>query len=330
MSDRKAAKRAASSLSRRRFLSLSAAGSAGLALGLPRLARGVETTLAVEEPWAGFATLGEGIWAVASTPVESGDWRTGCNGGLVAGSERVLAIESFASTEGAAWVASQAAELTGHRPTDLLVTHFHGDHTSGLAGFAAMGEAPRLWLTEKTRALIRESDAQRDAPDDPARVLMLEEAILLAEDGPTELELGGRAVRFVPRRGHTPSDVTVELDEPSLVFFGDLLWNGIFPNYRDTIPTPFAASVRSTRRERQTTYVPGHGVLADDRAVGLLLVLIDSVEAAARAAFEKGIPAAEAAAGYALPAEVSDWILFNPRYPEVAIGAWLEELGGSG
>ena len=36
---------------------------------------------------------------------------------------------------------------------------------------------------------------------------------------------------------------------------------------------------------------------------------------------------AEAAAEYQLPADVADWVLFNPKYFEVAFKAWYQELG---
>ncbi len=314
-------------LSRRRFLALSAAGGAGLTLGLPRLG-GSGVALAVEEPWARLATLGDDVWAVASTPVESGDWRTGANGGLVAGSERVLAIEAFVEDRGASWVAEVARKLTGRHPTDVLVTHYHGDHTNGLRGYGEGGDPPQLWLTKTTLGLIEASDAQRDAPENPARRAMLEAAQLIDESRSTTLDLGKRQVALHPRRGHTASDVTVEIEDPSIVFGGDLLWNGFFPNYRDTIPSPFAASIRAALRDGDAVYVPGHGALADRAAIGRLLTLLDAVEGAARGAHEKGVSAADAAKEFSLPAEVSDWVLFNPRYFEVAIGRWLMELQG--
>jgi glyoxylase-like metal-dependent hydrolase (beta-lactamase superfamily II) len=313
-------------LSRRRLLALTGACGAGLLFDRARLFA-FETELVAEEPWAGIAKLAPNVWAVASTPVKSSDWTTGCNGGIVAGSDRVLAVESFLRPEGARWVARIARELTGRRPTDVLITHFHGDHSNGLQGYAEGGERPRVWMTLKTRALIREADGAREDGVDEARREMLEESSIVSPEGVTEIDLGGRAVELHPRRGHTPSDVTVELAEPSVVFFGDLLWNGFFPNYRDTIPTPFAESIRATRRDRDTIYVPGHGALADHRAVDLCLTLVESVEAAARDAFERGVSAGDAAKEFRLPEVVSDWILFNERYFEVAITSWYKELG---
>jgi len=314
--------------SRRAFLALTGACGAGLLFDLRNLLA-ADTRLVTREPWAGLVELADNVWAVASTPMESSDWTTGCNGGLVAGTDRVLAVEGFLRPEGASWVARMAVELTGRRPTDILVTHFHGDHANGIEGYAQGGDRPRLWMTETTRRLIRGEDAGREGGNDAVRRQMLDEASIVPPDDLMEIDLGGRTVVLHPRRGHTPSDVTVELAEPSIVFFGDLLWNGFFPNYRDTLPTPFAESLRATRRERETIYVPGHGALADDKAVELCLTLVDSVEEAARAAFEQGVSAADAAKSFSLPESVADWILFDERYFEVAIGAWHKELGAS-
>ncbi len=75
--------------------------------------------------------------------------------------------------------------------------------------------------------------------------------------------------------------------------------------------------------------MPGHGPLPEKAAIESYLELIDDIEAAARTAFDKGIPAAEAARRYSLPDSVSDWHLFNDRYFEVAISAWHRELGGT-
>ena len=104
-------------LSRRRFLELTGVGGLGLALSPPR-ALATRPEVVAEEPWGRIAKLADKVWGVVSTPLESSDWTTGCNGGLVAGTKRVLAIDSFLRPQGAAWVASNARELTGRRPTD--------------------------------------------------------------------------------------------------------------------------------------------------------------------------------------------------------------------
>ena len=48
---------------------------------------------------------------------------------------------------------------------------------------------------------------------------------------------------------------------------------------------------------------------------------------AEKLAHKRGVPYAEGAAEFELPPAVSDWMLFNPKYFEVAFKAWYEELG---
>lgn len=308
-----------SALSRRRFLTL--AGSTVLAsVAWRRALAAVAPEAVVTEPFAGIHPLAEGVWAVVSTPLEAHDFTTVSNGGIVAGSERVLAIEAFGSAEGASWVAAQAERLAGRRPTDVLVTHFHGDHTGGLAGYLEGGAAPALWATEETVRLTLESGAEGE------RRRMLEGATVLSADEPTRLDLGGREVTVTPRAGHTPSDVTVELIGVPVVFCGDLVWNGFFPNYRDTTPSSFGASIRDLLAEERTTWVPGHGPLADHDAVARLLTVVDGLAEHARRAHAEGLGAEAAAETLRLPEEAADWTLFSPSYFAVAIAKVYAEL----
>ncbi len=317
-------------LSRREFLALASACSAqAVLMSVAGPARAAGFEVVTSESWGHIEKLGDGIWAVVSTPLEQNDWTTLCNGGIISGRDRVLVVESFARAEGARWVAEQAQELAGRPPTDVVITHYHGDHANGLQGYDSQQRRPAIRATAKTLELIREADSRRDQEEDPVRRDMLDSVEHLDPQESTELDLGGRRVILHPRAGHTTSDVTIELDEPCVVFFGVLLWNGLFPNYRDTIPSTLSRSIRSALRDRDTVYVPGHGTLPQQAAIEHYLELIDDIEAAARQAYEKGIPAAEAAKGYRLPESVNDWVLFNDRYFEVAIGAWHKELGGS-
>jgi glyoxylase-like metal-dependent hydrolase (beta-lactamase superfamily II) len=269
------------------------------------------------EPWGRLERVAEGIWALVSTPLE--DRTTLCNGGIIAGRAGVLVVEAFGSDAGARWMADQARALTGRRPTHVVVTHYHGDHTGGLRGAFASTDV-KLLATDVTRDQTR--DRNRGAPAD-----ILEGAELLDARRPTEIDLGDRSVVVVPRRGHTDSDVSLEISEPSVVFCGDLVWNDMFPNYMDATPSRLAQNVRLLQRLGAGTYVPGHGPLADGPALARYLDLLDDVEAAAREAIALGLEAEEAGARYAVPEGLGTWTLFNPRYFETAIGAWIKELG---
>jgi len=348
--------------SRRDFLALGASCSAHLLL----LARAHPVAAArvwgeaaarrvvAREPWGRIERVAPGVWALVSTPLE--DRLTLCNAAIVAGNSRVVVVEASASVGGASWLLQQAAQLAGRPVDDVIVTHYHADHTGGIGaggvspspagGIPALpGASTRpasplvqgggtsslvLQATPATIELVRADDVRRQRSVDPERSAALAGAARLSPERTTELDLGGRTLRVVPRTGHTASDVSIELDDPSVVVTGDLLWNGMFPNYVDALPSALARSVRALVRERETVYVPGHGALADTAAVARYLEVLDLVEAAARQAHQRGVPAAEAAKTFALPASLGEWYMFSPRFYEVALGAWERELGTEG
>jgi glyoxylase-like metal-dependent hydrolase (beta-lactamase superfamily II) len=278
------------------------------------------------EPWGRVESVGERLWAMISTPLD-GDRTTLCNGGIIAGRNAVVAVEGFGTPAGAKWLAEQARTLAGRWPTHVVLTHYHGDHTAGIAGYRAAGANPALRSTAATRDLVREQDARR--PDDAAaiaRVPVLADVVVLPPEQTTTIDLGGRSIRVVPRTGHTRSDVSIEVDDAPVVWCGDLVWNGMFPNYVDAIPSQLSASVRALSATPASTFVPGHGPLANVADMARYTSVIDHVEAAARRAIAAGTPVADAARDYRLPASLGEWTMFSPRYFEVAFSAWEREL----
>jgi len=270
------------------------------------------------EPWGRLERVADGVWALVSTPLE-GDRTTLCNGGIVAGRAGVLVVEAFQTDAGARWMAERARDLTGRSPTHVVVTHYHADHTNGIRG-ALDGVDVQLLSTPPTRDLARERNQD-------AAVDLLDDAELLDPGRPTEIDLGGRSVLVVPRDGHTDSDVTLEISDPSVIFCGDIVWNGMFPNYVDAMPSRLSRNVRLIRALEAETYVPGHGALADAGDLDAYLALLDDVEAAARRAVEKGKGAEAAGAEYRVPEALGAWTLFNPRFFERAFAAWMKEMG---
>jgi len=277
------------------------------------------------EPWGRIEHVDDGVWAMISTPLE--DRTTLCNGGIIQGRSGVAVIETFAGPAGAAWLAGQARELTGRWPDLAILTHYHGDHSGGAAGYVRDDGAPALHATAVTRDLVIRTDAQRAGqPPDAVKKKVYDEARPIESEQESRIDLGGRTIRLVPRVGHTRSDVSIEIDEPSVVFCGDLVWNRMFPNYVDAIPSRLSPAVRAlVRPAPATTYVPGHGPVADAADMRRYIRLLDSVQEAAERARREGLTAADAAKTYAVPADLGEWTLFNPRYYETAIGAWLRE-----
>lgn len=274
--------------------------------------------VAAEEPWGRLLRIADGVWALESAPMV--DRTTLCNGGIIRGRAGVVVVEAFGTDEGARWMAAQAERLTGRPPTHVVLTHHHRDHVAGLRG-AAETSGVEILATART---LEAAPGRPDDPDGP-----LDASVRTVGDGrPTEVDLGDRSLVLVPRSGHTASDLTVEVFEPSVVFAGDLVWNGMFPNYVDAIPSRLTRSVRLLQARGADVFVTGHGAMADGRALSRYLDLLDDVEAAARTALEEGRSAEEAGARYRLPAGMEDWTLFDPGYFARAIGAWVRELAG--
>jgi len=296
--------------------------SAGVSVGARRLfAARPGGRVVAQDLWGRLEEVGPGLWAVISTPLagdrDSGAWRTVCNGGIIAGRDEVLLIEAFATADGARWLAEQARLLTGRPPTLGVVTHFHGDHCGGLEGYRDQTSTLTVRSTGRTRELLGERET-------------LPEATLPEAGGSVTHDLGGRTVRISSRSGHTPSDVTVELDDPPVVWCGDLVWNGMFPNYVHATPSRKAESVRAVLAVGDATYVPGHGDLARRADLERYLALLDDVEAKARAAIERGDALDAAADAYQVPPALGEWVMFSQRYFRVAFEAWRRELSGEG
>lgn len=319
-------------ISRREFLAQSgscAAHLAVLAAAMPRAARlrwpgPPFGALVAREPFGSLEKIADGVWALVSTPL-SGDRTTLSNGGIIAGSNAVLAIEGFNQPQGALWLAGQARELTGRWPTHVVLTHYHSDHANGVAGYFGGPDHPELRATERTRELVLE----RNQPADASRANALHDAVLLSPAQVTTLDLGGRAVKLVPRAGHTESDISLELEDPSIVFCGDLFWNAMFPNFVDAIPTKLSASVRALRRTRDTVYVPGHGAVGRAADYDRYTKMLDELELSARNARSAGVPAADAARGFKLSPSLGEWTLFSAVFYERAFAAWYRDLSAT-
>lgn len=310
---------------------------AALALSSP-LARAAQARTAaapvVTAPFARIEPVADGIWAVVSTPFmpdgQRGDFTTLSNGGIIAGRDGVLAVEGFHLPAGAAWLSDQALALTGRRPTHVVATHYHYDHVGGLAGYRQGATGPEILMTARTGTLSAERNgkgrAVEGSPFARSMVPVMLPTLILPE-GDAILDLGGRVVRLVARGGHTDSDVTVEVDDPRVIFGGDLVWNGIFPNFMDADPKKWAGAMAGLRADKGAIIVPGHGPVADATDIASLNGLLEVVETAARRAHAAGLPVEQAAKAFVLPESLGRWTLFSPSFYQTALQSWYRVLG---
>ncbi len=316
-------------LDRRSFLRNSSSCAAwilGLAAAAPLATRrafaqdGERKTVA-KEKWARLEQVTDNVWALISTPFESRDFTTVSNGGIIAGKERVLVVEAMNQARGATWLAERAQELTGRWPTDVVVTHYHADHSSGSSGFEKSGQPTTLWLTADTQKRMEQTNRSRSEP-----LPMLKTVKTIDADQPTKLDLGERQVTVATLSGHTNSDVTIEVQDPNVIFCGDLFFNRLIPNYLDAKPATLHQSVAKLRREAKTLYIPGHGSAASPQDLKLYQEFLVMMEDAARAAFKKGDESQAAGGAFQLPEKFANWYIFSPQVVPRAFAAWYREF----
>lgn len=296
-------------MDRRRFVQRAAVGVAGLS-GLPRLSAARRA-----EPWGTLEELAPGAWAHLATPLS--DRTTLCNGGLIAGRDGVLMVEAFAGDAGSRWMRERARALTKQEPSHVLLTHYHADHTGGLRGAREAGADVVTTAVSRDLILTRNANAPTE---------LLGDALLVDPARGHRLDLGGRRVQVLSLDGHTPSDLALIVEETGVVFCGDLVWYGMFPNFVDAIPSRLTPAVRTLRALDARVYVSGHGTRTDAAGLDRYLELLDRVEEAARAALARGQTAEQAGTAFTMPVGLEEWTLFNARYFERAIAAWMREL----
>ncbi|MEM9407366.1 MAG: MBL fold metallo-hydrolase [Acidobacteriota bacterium] len=296
--------------SRRELLRDLAAGALALKV-LPSQLSAQTAEPVASAKFADVFALDDNVWAVISKPL-TGGFETVCNGAFVAGSERVVMFDAFASPGGAEWVLEACRKATGRTPTDLVLSHKHMDHVGGLKAFAELEAPPKLWTTEPTRSAL---------PGGWSGSIEV-----LDEGSASTLDVGGGSLELLTRSGHTASDVFAVVDD-RINLAGDLFWNFFFPNFVDARPLELQASVRELLDRQVDSFVPGHGNLPSAEDFRTYAEALTAVETAARQGHEAGTPAGQAAAAFKLPSSLGDWTLFGQDYFEKAFKAWYRDLG---
>ncbi len=280
----------------------------------------------VTTSFAHLEAIARDTWAVISTPL-GGDRTTFGNGGIIAGRNGVIAVEGFYRPAGATWLAERARELTGRWPTHVVLTHYHLDHAGGVHGYAREGTAPALRSTADTRRLAL-AGGPVAPPKDAALERAFADVVIVDATVTSRIDLGNRVVELVPLRGHTASDLALVDDDTGVTFTGDLLWNGMFPNFVDATPSQLMASMSQLAKNAKRSghlFVPGHGGMADRTSVTRYLNLLDDLGAHAARERAAGRTAVEAAASYRVPPTLGEWMAGKSGL-ERAMNAWWREI----
>ena len=304
--------------------------------------REVEGDAIGAKPFARIEKLHEGVYALISTPFtkdgKSGDLSTHSNGGLIIGKDKILAIDSYRTPAGAAYMVDACLAITGRLPTHVVNTHFHFDHLGGTRAFIR-GGSPEIIMTQTTRQLAFENYSKTVVdPENPDLSISTlnkwggyfsdASAIITNEEKPLKLDLGGRTVTITPMGGHTASDLVITDDTSGTTFAGDLIWDGIFPNFMSSSPSQWILSVENILKGHSGLIVPGHGSAkkASSASFESYRNLLSEIEQHARVNQGKGVDSDQAAKEFKLPSSLGDYSYFRSGFHEIAMEAWYREL----
>jgi cyclase len=236
--------------------------------------------------------VSEGIYAYLQP---DGSWWIN-NTGFLASRDGVISVDAT-STERRTRAYLDAIATVTDRPVRTLVnTHHHGDHTHGnyLFGGATIVGHERCREAIFGTPMPPPAGVWTDVDWGP---LELAPPFLTYTDGVTLWSGDLRCeVRYVGTPAHTTNDSIVHIPERSVVFAGDLLFNG---------GTPFAlmGSVSGWIEVLETvlrplgarTLVPGHGPVCGPEVIDDVLAYLRFVQRTAREAKEEGLSPLRAA-----------------------------------
>ena len=263
----------------------------------------------------GLHDLGGGAWAYLQP---DGVWGWS-NAGLIVDGEASLLVDTLFDEPLTAAMLETMADATGigdGEITTLVNTHANGDHTFGnrlvtraeIIASAASAEE----MAETPPAMLAAMMAQ--APDLGAMGAYLEQIFGSFDfagvrlktpsrtfSGSLELTVGDTAVRLIEvGPAHTRGDVLVHVPARRLVYSGDILfiegtpvmWAGPVGNWIRACEAIMAMDVE--------VIVPGHGPITDKAGVAGVRDYLVYVDRQARARFDAGMSAGEAARDIAL------------------------------
>ena len=241
---------------------------------------------------AAAVEVSEGIYAYLQP---DGSWYIN-NTGFITGRQGVISIDTC-STERRTRAYLDAIAAVSRQPVRTLVnTHHHGDHTYGnclLPGATIVGQArcrDEVIASGPPANLGIWTEVDWGDLEVAPPFLTFETAVTLWAD---ELRC---EIRYVGTPAHTTNDSIIHIPERSVLFAGDLLFNGGTPfllmgsitgaiEVLEQVVAPLGAQ----------TIVPGHGPVCGPEVIGAVLGYLRFVQDAARRGRAAGLSPLDAA-----------------------------------
>ena len=235
--------------------------------------------------------LAEGVYAAIATELGAGF----SNAGLIDLGEQTLVFDAFENPLAAEDLLEASIQLTGRKPSTVVISHWHPDHWGGLQVF---GECAILATHATRQAMLpiaKEMEQDRKNPSRMERELQSAEKRLAAETDPGQRQslqiavsrqryelqalptlqptlpnqaFDGKIVfhgtmRFAELvstgKGHTESDCILRLPKDRVAFIGDIGFFQSQPYMPYGYPLEWIASLNRLASEKSIWFIPGHG-----------------------------------------------------------------------
>ena len=274
--------------------------------------------------------IGPGVYAAIDGP----EHRSGSNAGFVIGDDGVLVVDSFFNPDAARALVAEIHRLTPKPIRYVVNTHYHADHTGGDQVLRDAGAV--IIAHRNVRGWVRTNNinlfGDRITPELKAQIEALPLPDLVTDTGLT-VWLGARKVVVRTVLGHTGGDLTIAVPDAHVLFCGDMLWRKVPPNLIDGSVKEWTATDADFTHipdAAHTSYVPGHGDVADVRDVEdfrAYLLDLRRLTAEARKAGLKDAALAQAVTPK-LKAGHADWTISN-RAAAAEVRYMDQELAGT-
>ncbi|MEE1752504.1 MBL fold metallo-hydrolase [Streptomyces sp. SP18CS02] len=187
------------------------------------------------------------------------------NAGIISDGDHTVLVDTAATERRALGLREALLETGAALPRTVINTHHHGDHTYGNAVF---GPGATVVGHESCRREVLAAGRQLHLiwpQTDFGDIRIAAPAVTYSER--LTLHAGATEIRLIhPGVAHTVGDTIVHLPEQSVVFTGDLVFNGGTPFLATGSLSGSLRAMALLRSLDAQTVVPGHGPLTDPSA----------------------------------------------------------------
>lgn len=190
------------------------------------------------------------------------------NPGIVLTTEGVVVIDPGSSVHVGEMVVRKVKTLTPRPIVAVFNTHAHGDHWLGNEGIKLAYPRAVIYAHPKMKAMALQDEgrmwikafndlsagaAEGTTPVGPDKA---------ANDGDV-ITIGGTRFRILhPGPAHSDHDIMIELPDEKVLFFGDVVRDGLFSPFQASFKGNIASIDRGLRTGAEV-FVPGHGRSGD-------------------------------------------------------------------